>query len=79
VKPYDTGHTIVGLADAEAMDGVTVYRYAVDELGRAAGGRVVSVTALGSTIAAARDRAYEAVDRINWHGMQFRTDIAAGE
>lgn len=79
VKPYDTGHTIVGLADAEAMDGVTVYRYAVDELGRAAGGRVVSVTAVGPTIAAARDRAYEAVERIGWHGMQYRTDIAAGE
>ncbi len=42
IKPYDIGHTIVGLADAEAMDGVTVYRYAVDEAGRAAGGRVVS-------------------------------------
>lgn len=79
VKPYDTGHTIVGLADAEAMDGITVYRYAVDELGRAAGGRVVSVTALGPTIAAARDLAYDAVDRINWPGMHFRTDIAAGE
>jgi phosphoribosylamine---glycine ligase len=79
VKPYDTGHTIVGLADAEAMDGVTVYRYAVDGLGRAAGGRVVSVTALGPTIAAARDLAYDAVDRINWPGMHFRTDIAAGE
>ena len=78
VKPYDTGHVIVGLADAEDMDGVTVYRYAVDAEGRAAGGRVVSVTALGATIAAARERAYEAAARISWRGMQYRSDIAAG-
>ena len=79
VKPYDTGHVIVGLAEAEAMDGVTVYRYAVDAEGRAAGGRVVSVTALAPTLAAARDRAYEAVERISWRGMQFRTDIASDD
>jgi phosphoribosylamine--glycine ligase len=79
VKPYDTGHVIDGLAEAEAMDGVTVYRYAVDAEGRAAGGRVLSVTALGPTVAAARDRAYEAVDRIRWRGMQFRTDIASDD
>ena len=79
VKPYDTGHTIIGLADAEAMDGITVYRYAVDAEGRAAGGRVVSVTATGATIAAARELAYAAVDRISWPGMHHRSDIAAGE
>jgi len=78
VKPYDTGHTIVGLADAEAMGGVTVYRYAVDAEGRAAGGRVVSLTAMGPTVAAARELAYAAADRISWPGMHFRTDIAAG-
>jgi phosphoribosylamine--glycine ligase len=78
VKPYDTGHVIEGLAEAEAMDGVTVYRYAVDAEGRAAGGRVLSVTALAPTVPAARARAYEAVGKISWPGMQFRTDIAAG-
>ncbi len=77
IKPYDTGHVIVGLADAEAMDGVTVYRYAIDPEGRAAGGRVVSVTALAPTVADARAKAYEAADRISWSGMQYRTDIAA--
>jgi phosphoribosylamine--glycine ligase len=77
VKPYDTGHTIVGLGDAESIDGVTVYRYAVDELGRAAGGRVVSVTALAPTVAEARIKAYDAAGRISWPGMQLRTDIAA--
>jgi phosphoribosylamine--glycine ligase len=41
------------------------------------GGRVLDVTALGATIAEARARAYRAVSRITWPGMQFRHDIAA--
>jgi phosphoribosylamine--glycine ligase len=63
VKPYDTGHVIDGLAEAEAMDGVTVYRYAVDAEGRAAGGRVVSVTALAPSVAAARSSVGSMPDR----------------
>jgi phosphoribosylamine--glycine ligase len=42
-----------------------------------AGGRVLNVTALGSTPAAARDRAYDAASRISFDGMQIRSDIAA--
>jgi phosphoribosylamine--glycine ligase len=42
-----------------------------------AGGRVLNVTALGSTPAAARDRAYDAASRIEFDGMQMRSDIAA--
>ena len=81
VKPYDTGHVIDGLSQAEAADGVEVFRYAVDAEGRAAGGRVLSVTGFGSTIAAARRRAYEATSQISWPGMHYRSDIAsdAGE
>jgi phosphoribosylamine--glycine ligase len=40
-----------------------------------AGGRVVSVTALGDTMAQARERAYAAADKIVFAGKQFRTDI----
>jgi phosphoribosylamine---glycine ligase len=40
-----------------------------------AGGRVLCVTALGETVKAAQKRAYEAVDTIRFHGMQFRRDI----
>jgi phosphoribosylamine--glycine ligase len=78
VEPYDTGHVIDGLAQAEATDGVEVFRYAVDAEGRAAGGRVLSVTGFGPTVPAARSKAYEAVGKISWPGMQFRTDIAEG-
>jgi phosphoribosylamine--glycine ligase len=41
------------------------------------GGRVVGVTALGSSVKAARDRAYEAVALINFQGAHYRRDIAA--
>jgi phosphoribosylamine--glycine ligase len=42
-----------------------------------AGGRVLNVTGLGPTPAAARERAYDAAGRIEFEGMQVRTDIAA--
>ena len=41
------------------------------------GGRVLAVTALGTSLAEARDRAYRAVDRIEWPGGFCRRDIAA--
>jgi phosphoribosylamine--glycine ligase len=39
------------------------------------GGRVLCVTALGDNLRAARSRAYDAVERIRFDGMQFRRDI----
>ena len=40
------------------------------------GGRVIGVTARGASLAAARARAYEAVERIEWKGAYCRSDIA---
>jgi phosphoribosylamine---glycine ligase len=40
------------------------------------GGRVLCVTAMGDSVKMARARAYEALDRIRFDGMQFRKDIA---
>ena len=42
-----------------------------------AGGRVLSVTAVGDDLAAARQRAYEGVRAVSLRGSHFRTDIAA--
>jgi len=42
------------------------------------GGRVLSVTGIGSTPEQARERAYSAADQIQFDGKQMRTDIAAG-
>jgi phosphoribosylamine--glycine ligase len=40
------------------------------------GGRVLNVVGTGDTIDQARDRAYAAVERISWPGIEFRRDIA---
>ena len=39
------------------------------------GGRVLNVTAQGATLAEARDRAYAAIDRIDWPDGFCRRDI----
>src|SRR3954466_3266392 len=39
------------------------------------GGRVLCVTALGDSLRMARTRAYDAIDRIRFDGMQYRRDI----
>jgi phosphoribosylamine--glycine ligase len=39
------------------------------------GGRVLCVCALGATVAAAQQRAYEGVAKIRWEGVQYRKDI----
>ncbi len=39
------------------------------------GGRVLCATALGSSIQEAQNKAYELVDKIDWHGSYYRTDI----
>ncbi|MDP6974531.1 MAG: phosphoribosylamine--glycine ligase [Gammaproteobacteria bacterium] len=39
------------------------------------GGRVLCATALGSSIKEAQKRAYEIVDRVDWPGSYYRTDI----
>ena len=78
---YEKGKVILGVEDAEAMDGVTVFhagtaRNADGEL-VTAGGRVLNVVALGKTFDEAREKAYEACDVINFEGKQLRSDIGA--
>ena len=41
------------------------------------GGRVLNVTAKGSSLKDARERAYETVKRISWEGSFYRSDIGA--
>jgi phosphoribosylamine--glycine ligase len=70
---------IEGTHDADALDGVQVVHAgtARDSQGRlvTAGGRVLSVTGVGSDLAQARERAYGGVARISFAGAQHRTDI----
>ena len=65
--------------DAARLDGVVVFHAGTARRDGAlvtAGGRVLGVQALGRDIRAARDRAYEAMDRIAFPGMHARRDIA---
>jgi phosphoribosylamine---glycine ligase len=74
------GDAISGLAEAAAIEGVELTHAGTAARNGeivTAGGRVVNVTGLGSTLGEARDRAYEAARLISFEGMQMRTDIAA--
>jgi phosphoribosylamine--glycine ligase len=72
------GDVIRGLAAAAALAEVT-HAGTAERDGEivTAGGRVLNVTGIGATPAAARNRAYDAAGRISFEGMQIRTDIAA--
>jgi phosphoribosylamine--glycine ligase len=72
------GDPIAGLEAAAELAEITHAGTAASE-GEivTAGGRVLNVTALGPTPAEARDRAYDAASRIEFAGMQMRSDIAA--
>jgi len=77
---YETGFEIEGLEAAERVGGATVFHSGTAERrGRVvtAGGRVLSVSATGSSITEARDRAYDASGRVSFEGMRYRADIAA--
>ncbi len=74
------GDAIHGLREAGELDDVLVFHAGTKRVGDDVvtnGGRVLGVTALGANVEAARDRAYEAVERIRFDGMQFRRDIAS--
>lgn len=73
---YRTGLPIDGLATPGA---VVFHAGTRQDTGRffTSGGRVLGVTALGPTLAAARDRAYTAVRQIHFEGAHYRRDIGA--
>lgn len=77
---YEKGKVILGIEEAEELDGVTVFHAGTafnqdDEL-VTNGGRVLNVVALADTFEDARELAYEACDKINFEGKQYRHDIA---
>ncbi len=79
-EQYPQGRPIHGLDALRGLDDVTVFHAGTARKGdqvMTAGGRVLGVTALGATRAAARQRAYEAVEQIRFEGAQYRTDIGA--
>jgi len=74
----DKGSPITGIAESE-QTGAVVFQAGTamrDETLVTNGGRILNVSALGATIAEARERAYAACEKISWEGMRYRTDIA---
>lgn len=77
---YEKGKVILGIEEAEEMDGVLVFQagtsYNADDELITSGGRVLNVVALADSFEEARELAYEACDKINFEGKQMRFDIA---
>ncbi len=76
---YKTGQPIRGLEEAARIPDVKVFHAGTTRLGDQVvtdGGRVLGVTALGSTSADAKLRAYQAVKCIRWEGAWCRKDIS---
>jgi len=80
-RGYETGKAIRGLETLEGDDQLVVFHAGTsgspdgDDFATA-GGRVLGITARGSSVAEARERAYAAVERVDFEGMHFRRDIA---
>jgi phosphoribosylamine--glycine ligase len=84
---YSKGVEIGGLDAVAGMQDVIVFHAGTkmsvsqDQPSRAryitSGGRVLGLTGLGATIKDARNKAYEAAEKIRFQGMHYRKDIAA--
>ncbi|HEY4525576.1 MAG TPA: phosphoribosylamine--glycine ligase [Candidatus Paceibacterota bacterium] len=77
---YEKGKKITGIAEAESLPDVKVFHAGTkienNEL-VTNGGRVLGVTATGADLKEALDKAYAAVLKIKFEGMQYRKDIGA--
>jgi phosphoribosylamine--glycine ligase len=75
----DAGTAIAGVEAAEADGALVFHAGTALKDGRLVtnGGRILNVTAVGDSLAAARTAAYAAAEHIDFAGMRYRTDIAA--
>ncbi len=77
---FEAGKPIFGIDEAERIYGVKVFHAGTnrrDATYYTSGGRVLGVTARGSDLPDAVERAYDAVMKIRFEGMHYRKDIAA--
>jgi phosphoribosylamine--glycine ligase len=75
---FATGKEILGLSEAEQIDGVKVLHAGTRREGEkivTSGGRVLGVTATGNSLDAALQKAYQAAGEIRFEGMHYRRDI----
>ena len=77
---YEKGKPIIGIEQAEELEGVTVYHAGTKTIAGELvtnGGRVLNVTAVADTFEHAREQAYCACDRIEFEGKTLRRDIGS--
>jgi len=74
---YEKGDIISGLPEKATNDCKVFHAGTALKDGAVitSGGRVLCVTALGATVGAAQNHAYETVKKIHWRRAQYRTDI----
>lgn len=75
---YEKGKIIEGIKEVSKMNDIFVFHAGTgfkDDLVVTNGGRVLGVTGLGGDIPRAIDKTYEAVKKISWEGVHYRTDI----
>jgi len=76
---YEKGKVIKGLDEVARMEDLFVFHAGTalqDGEVVTNGGRVLGVTGLGENIQEAIERTYQAVRKISWEGVHYRTDIA---
>ncbi|HEY1085813.1 MAG TPA: phosphoribosylamine--glycine ligase [Candidatus Saccharimonadales bacterium] len=77
-KSSRKGDEISGISEAESLEDIVVFHagtYEKDGKFYTNGGRVLAVTATGNDLDEALRKAYEAVEKISFDGMQYRSDI----
>jgi phosphoribosylamine--glycine ligase len=77
-QAYKKGKEIRGLCDIRDSKEVVVFHAGTKAQGEkvvTAGGRVLGITALGDGLLQASELAYQAVQKIKWEDMHYRTDI----
>ncbi len=75
---YEKGKVITGIEEAEKDPDIVVFHSGTDiKDGKliTAGGRVLTVTAVGNTLKEAKEKAYKAIEKIHFEGMHYRKDI----
>ncbi len=75
---YEKGKIIGGLQEVSQMESVFVFHAGTalkDGQVITNGGRVLGVTGLGEDIPRAIEKTYQAVKKISWDGVYYRTDI----
>jgi phosphoribosylamine--glycine ligase len=76
---YEKGKVITGIDQAESLEDVKVFHAGTTVQNDhivTNGGRVLGVTAMGKTVAAAKERTYEALQKIRFDRAYYRHDIA---